>query len=349
MRKESGGSVTLYWMLGDHLGSVSLILTGSGNQINPLEKVTYTPWGSILSGSITLTMKGFTGQYRDSYINLVWMNSRWYDPELGRWTQPDVIVPANQGVQGFDRYGYVSNSPVNWIDPSGHGRESTDCGPDGIFCDTMGKLLSNSEIYDILLTENWIEPLPDASIIFIADYNSMSRVNGVLANYEKTRKYLFAKHGWDAFGRFFDQTGKLFDNVFMAMVAMGEFASKTGEAFLESIEALSNQYYGDIMDNPGPMQCSGNCSFTQQLLWATQFEAWYNSEFFDKYVKTGAWMGQLDTAQKAVNRYSNGEDTSWFWGNVTKDGQTKYALTITPVLSDYPEKPWFIVYSYEIK
>ncbi len=135
MRREGTGiTLGLFWMLGDHLGSASVILMADGN---PQESTKYTPWGGLRTGSVqlTLTMKGFTGQYRDSYINLVWMNSRWYDPELGRWTQPDVIVPANQGVQGFDRYGYVSNSPVNWIDPSGHGRESTDCGPDGVFCD----------------------------------------------------------------------------------------------------------------------------------------------------------------------------------------------------------------------
>jgi hypothetical protein len=52
---------------------------------------------------------------------LLWYNSRHYDPELGRFIQPDSIVPlASQGVQAYDRYGYVNNNPVRYTDPSGH-------------------------------------------------------------------------------------------------------------------------------------------------------------------------------------------------------------------------------------
>jgi RHS repeat-associated protein len=67
------------------------------------------------------TNYGFTGQYSDSYINLLWYNSRHYDPELGRFIQPDSIVPlASQGTQAYDRYGYVNNNPVRYSDPTGH-------------------------------------------------------------------------------------------------------------------------------------------------------------------------------------------------------------------------------------
>jgi len=45
-------------------------------------------------------------------------NARWYDSQLGRFTQADSIVPG--GVQGYDRYAYVNNNPVNGTDPSGH-------------------------------------------------------------------------------------------------------------------------------------------------------------------------------------------------------------------------------------
>ena len=63
----------------------------------------------------------FTGQYSDSYINLLWYGSRHYDPELGRFIQPDSIVPlASQGVQAWDRYEYVNNVPTRYTDPTGH-------------------------------------------------------------------------------------------------------------------------------------------------------------------------------------------------------------------------------------
>jgi len=78
--------------------------------------------GGLRTGSVqlTMTMKGYTGQYRDSYINLVWMNSRWYDPELGRWTQPGSIIPDPINPADSDRFSYVRNNSINYIDPSGH-------------------------------------------------------------------------------------------------------------------------------------------------------------------------------------------------------------------------------------
>jgi hypothetical protein len=49
------------------------------------------------------------------------MGARWYDPALSRWTQPDSIIPGIQGIQGFDRYAYVNNSPIRFNDPTGCG------------------------------------------------------------------------------------------------------------------------------------------------------------------------------------------------------------------------------------
>jgi hypothetical protein len=46
------------------------------------------------------------------------------------------------GVQGWDRYAYVSNSPMMYVDPSGH---SQNCGPDGVLCDDDP---SNDHDYD---------------------------------------------------------------------------------------------------------------------------------------------------------------------------------------------------------
>jgi hypothetical protein len=39
---------------------------------------------------------------------------------LGRFTQPDLIIPENQGVQAWDRYAYVNNNPVRYSDLTGH-------------------------------------------------------------------------------------------------------------------------------------------------------------------------------------------------------------------------------------
>jgi RHS repeat-associated protein len=65
----------------------------------------------------------FTGQRYDSYIKLVKMGARWYDPELGRWTSPDKIVPEPSNPQSLNRYSYAKNSPVRFVDPTGYFEE----------------------------------------------------------------------------------------------------------------------------------------------------------------------------------------------------------------------------------
>jgi len=113
MRKNN----TLYFMLGDHLGSTSLVASASGLVVS---QTMYKAWGEVRHQSGTQqTNYTYTGQY--SYtadFGLMYYNARWYDSSLGRFAQADTIVPA--GVQGYDRYAFVNNNPLKYIDPSGH-------------------------------------------------------------------------------------------------------------------------------------------------------------------------------------------------------------------------------------
>jgi RHS repeat-associated protein len=108
---------TLYYWLTDQLGSTSLTANSSGVVISELR---YKPWGEVrYTSGVTATKYQFTGQYSyASDFGLLFYNSRMYDPALGRFTSADTIVPG--GVQGWDRYAYVNNSPINYPDPSGH-------------------------------------------------------------------------------------------------------------------------------------------------------------------------------------------------------------------------------------
>lgn len=42
------------------------------------------------------------------------------DPVLGRFTQADTIIPDPGNPLSLDRYGYVLNNPLKYIDPTGH-------------------------------------------------------------------------------------------------------------------------------------------------------------------------------------------------------------------------------------
>jgi RHS repeat-associated protein len=148
MRKGS----TLSYLLSDHLGSTSLTLDSSGYLVSELR---YKAWGEVrYAGGNTPTKYSFTGQYSDSYINLLWYGSRHYDPAIGRFIQPDSIVPlASQGVQAWDRYAYVNNAPTRYTDPTGHmvddgyvgNHRRLDCQKYGQYCNN-GKPKSSEEL-----------------------------------------------------------------------------------------------------------------------------------------------------------------------------------------------------------
>ena len=48
------------------------------------------------------------------------LNSRYYDPEIGRFINADGLVATGQGLLGNNMFAYCLNNPVMNVDPSGH-------------------------------------------------------------------------------------------------------------------------------------------------------------------------------------------------------------------------------------
>ena len=115
MRKNG----TLTFMLSDHLGSTSLTTDSAGNVISELR---YTAWGEVrYQAGTTSTSYTYTGQYNNTAdFGLMYYNARWYDSQLGRFTQPDTIIPGENISQSWDRFAYVGNNPVKNTDPDVH-------------------------------------------------------------------------------------------------------------------------------------------------------------------------------------------------------------------------------------
>jgi RHS repeat-associated protein len=115
------GSSGVKFILGDHLGSASVVLNADGTQRGVQG---YKPWGEInfTEGTID-TEYTYSGQY--SYVSsfgMAYFNARWFLPELGRFGQADIMIPeAVQGVQAWDRYAGMNNNAIRYIDPSGRG------------------------------------------------------------------------------------------------------------------------------------------------------------------------------------------------------------------------------------
>ncbi len=56
----------------------------------------------------------YRGYYYDSEIGLYYLNARYYDPEVGRFINPD-----NNLAGGLNLFAYCYNNPVMFFDPSG--------------------------------------------------------------------------------------------------------------------------------------------------------------------------------------------------------------------------------------
>jgi RHS repeat-associated protein len=63
---------------------------------------------------------GYTDEYSDSYIKLIYLRSRMYDPQLGRFTTKDSWQGDYNRPLSLNRWMYTEGNPVNFTDPSGH-------------------------------------------------------------------------------------------------------------------------------------------------------------------------------------------------------------------------------------
>ena len=116
MREDSNNPL---YLIGDHLGSTSLVLDTAGLEV---AKRSYLPFGETWGVSATglPTDYTYTGQHEAPEIGLHYYVTRWYDSEIAHFTQPDSIVPGAGDALAWDRYAYVKYNPIKHVDPSGH-------------------------------------------------------------------------------------------------------------------------------------------------------------------------------------------------------------------------------------
>ncbi len=111
----------IFWYYqGDHLGSSNILTDSSGNLVRHYE---YHTFGNKRFTDTTCAFdvsNRFTGQILDEDTGLYYYGARYYDPEVARFVQADPIVPSPGNPQTLNRYSYVNNNPLKYVDPSGH-------------------------------------------------------------------------------------------------------------------------------------------------------------------------------------------------------------------------------------
>ncbi len=125
--KVAGQTGAFYYFYTDRQGSVHALRKADGTWVNG-NYARYDAYGGYRTLPATtvnpgISDRGYTGHRMNNTGNdlgLIYMNARYYLPEVGRFIRPDTIVPEPANPQSFNRYTYTLNNPVNFTDPSGH-------------------------------------------------------------------------------------------------------------------------------------------------------------------------------------------------------------------------------------
>lgn len=124
--EQQGASTTTktQYLLTDHLGSITGFTGDNGALIDELS---FDAWGKRRNADWTpLTTvyegfeRGFTYHEHYDLFSMVEMNGRVYDPVVGRFLSPDILIQDELDVQNYNRYSYVLNNPLKYIDPTGY-------------------------------------------------------------------------------------------------------------------------------------------------------------------------------------------------------------------------------------
>ena len=94
---------------------------------------TYDAWGNILSetynsaaSSSDRAIAGYNpyryrGYYYDYDLGLYYLQTRYYDPQVGRFINVDALIAGVDGsIRGYNLYVYCKNNPVHMVDNGGN-------------------------------------------------------------------------------------------------------------------------------------------------------------------------------------------------------------------------------------
>ena len=120
----------MYFYLRDGQGNIIAIVDSAGSVV---VQYYYDAWGNhkvvdengdeITSSTHIGNLNPFRyrGYYYDVETGLYFLQTRYYDPEVGRFLNRDSVQYADpETINGLNLYAYCLNNPVEYVDPTGH-------------------------------------------------------------------------------------------------------------------------------------------------------------------------------------------------------------------------------------
>ena len=114
---------TTYYYVKNLQGDITALVNKAGTAV---VEYTYDAWGNIISvtgdyanGLGKRNPLRYRGYVYDVETELYYLQSRYYDPEIGRFSNADVFVSTDQGILGNNMFAYCLNNAVRYRDNDG--------------------------------------------------------------------------------------------------------------------------------------------------------------------------------------------------------------------------------------
>ncbi len=126
--KSGSKTPVMYYYLLNQQGDVEALMDASGAIVATYE---YDPWGAVTvknaSGALdnddtsigNMNPLRYRGYYYDTETGFYYLESRYYDPVVGRFISADIFASTGQGILGCNMFAYCENDPILYSDPCG--------------------------------------------------------------------------------------------------------------------------------------------------------------------------------------------------------------------------------------
>ena len=101
----------------DAWGNITAITDGAGNDVS-----------ANATHIANLNPLRYRSYFYDAETGWYWLNTRYYNPVVGRFINADGLLSTGQGVLGHNMFAYCGNNPVNRIDANGMCYYGLPCG-----------------------------------------------------------------------------------------------------------------------------------------------------------------------------------------------------------------------------
>lgn len=120
---NGSGGFNRYYYVVDGLGSVIALTDSTGARVGGAD-YKYDPYGDQLNSPTDTTLQAnpwrYAGGYMDSETGFYKFGARYYNPNIGRWNEPDPKKGSLSDPMSMNPYLYANDNPINATDPDGH-------------------------------------------------------------------------------------------------------------------------------------------------------------------------------------------------------------------------------------